>query len=128
MGWRGGGGMTTHDVGPPLVGRQLQAKPPRGFPSGTSSDDGLVIAGTLALPAGNGPPAAVVLLCPGRLDRDGDGGKARIGLGRALATALAARGWRPSASTAAATSWRCWKNPVARQSPGVSPTPRCCAH
>jgi len=28
--------MTTHTVGPPLVGRQLQAKPPRGSPSGTS--------------------------------------------------------------------------------------------
>src|SRR5450756_2875545 len=70
--------MTTHTVGPPLVGRQLHSQPPRGSPSGTSSDDGLVMAGTLALPAGNGPPAAVVLLCPGRLDRDGDVGKARI--------------------------------------------------
>src|SRR5674536_393774 len=36
MGWRGGGGMTTHAVGPPLVGRQLQAKPPPVSPSGTS--------------------------------------------------------------------------------------------
>src|SRR5664279_4797374 len=108
MRWRGGSGgaMTTHTVGPPRAGRQLHSQPPRGSPSGTSSDDGLVMAGTLALPAGNGPHAAVVLLCPGRLDREGDVGKARICLGRALATALAARGWRPSASTAAASVTR----------------------
>src|SRR5450759_201450 len=120
--------MTTHTVGPPLVGRQLHSQPPRGSPSGTSSDDGLVMAGTLALPAGNGPPAAVVLLCPGRLDRDGDVGQARIGLGRALATALAARGWRPSASTAAASVTRRGTGGRQGSSSIARTSPRCCAH
>ncbi|GAA4237364.1 hypothetical protein FHR32_007349 [Streptosporangium album] len=36
-----------------------------------TADDGLVMADTLALPAGNGPHPAVVLLCPGNLDREG---------------------------------------------------------
>jgi uncharacterized protein len=57
-----------------------------------AADDGLVIAGTLALPAGKGPHPAAVLLCPGQLDREGDVGNARIALGRELSTALAARG------------------------------------
>jgi hypothetical protein len=34
------------------------------------ADDGLVIAGTLTLLEGEGPHPAVVLLCPGRLDRE----------------------------------------------------------
>src|SRR5664279_6464331 len=130
MRWRGGSGgaMTTHTVGPPRAGRQLHSQPPRGSPSGTSSDDGLVIAGTLTLPAGNGPHAAVVLLCPGRLDREGDVGKARIGLGRALATALAARGWRPSASTAAASVTRRGTGGRQGSSSIARTSPRCCAH
>src|SRR5664279_1963872 len=130
MRWRGGSGgaMTTHTVGPPRAGRQLHSQPPRGSPSGTSSDDGLVMAGTLALPAGNGPHAAVVLLCPGRLDREGDVGKARIGLGRALATALAARGWRPSASTAAASVTRRGTGGRQGSSSIARAPPRCCAH
>lgn len=57
-----------------------------------AADDGLVIAGTLALPAGNGPHPALVLLCPGQLDREGNTRMAPLGLGRALATALAAKG------------------------------------
>jgi pimeloyl-ACP methyl ester carboxylesterase len=56
------------------------------------ADDEVDIAGTLVLPAGDGPHPAVVLLCPGRSDREGDVGKARIALGRALAEALAAQG------------------------------------
>jgi uncharacterized protein len=56
-------------------------------------DDGLEIAGTLALPAGSeGPRPAVVLLWPGRLDREGNTRKAPLDLGRAMAAALAAKG------------------------------------
>ena len=55
-----------------------------------AADDGLAIAGTLALPAGDGPHPAVVLLSPGSLDREGNTGKAPLAHGRALATALAA--------------------------------------
>jgi uncharacterized protein len=56
------------------------------------ADDGPVIAGTLALPVTNGPQPAVVLHCPGKLNREGDVGNTRIALGRALAKALATRG------------------------------------
>ncbi|MQA80007.1 MAG: alpha/beta fold hydrolase [Streptosporangiales bacterium] len=56
------------------------------------ADDGLLVAGTLSVPAGEGPHPAVVLLCPGTLDREGDSRRARTALGRALAGALAAQG------------------------------------
>ncbi|MFI6495797.1 alpha/beta hydrolase [Nonomuraea typhae] len=48
--------------------------------------------GTLTTPAGEGPHPAVLILMPGKLDRDGNLGKARLDLGPALATALAGRG------------------------------------
>lgn len=54
--------------------------------------DGLAIAGTLALPRGEGPYPAMVLLSPGRLDREGDSGRSRLALGRPLAAALAEKG------------------------------------
>jgi hypothetical protein len=55
-------------------------------------DDEPVIAGTLALPAGDGPHPAMVLLWPPRSDREGDVGRTPLGLGRPLAAALAAKG------------------------------------
>lgn len=57
-----------------------------------SAEDGLPLAGTLALPAGKGPHPAVVLLWAGRLDREGSTRQASLGLGRAMAAALARRG------------------------------------
>lgn len=56
------------------------------------ADDGLLVSGTLSVPDGDGPHPAVVLLCPGTLDREGDSRRARTALGRPLAAALAARG------------------------------------
>ena len=56
-------------------------------------DDGLEIAGTLALPAGReGQRPAVALLWAGKLDREGNTRKATLDLGRPMAAALAARG------------------------------------
>src|SRR5450759_3834629 len=69
--------MTTHTVDPPLVGRQLHSQPPRGSPSRPSSDDGLVMAGTLALPAGNGPTAAASVTRRGTGGRQGSSSIAR---------------------------------------------------
>jgi uncharacterized protein len=58
-----------------------------------TADDGVSLAGTLSLPAGPGPHPAVLLLHgSGRLDRDGNAGRLRMGLGTAVATALAERG------------------------------------
>jgi pimeloyl-ACP methyl ester carboxylesterase len=58
-----------------------------------TAGDGLVLAGTLTLPAGPGPHPAVLLLPgSGRLDRDSNAGRLRMGLGRPLAAALAGRG------------------------------------
>jgi pimeloyl-ACP methyl ester carboxylesterase len=57
-----------------------------------TADDGRAIAGTLALPEGPGPHPAAVLLWPGRLDREGSVRKASLGLGRAMARALADKG------------------------------------
>jgi hypothetical protein len=56
--------------------------------------DGLGLAGTLTLPPGPGPhPAALLLAGSGPLDRESDAGhRLRLGLGRALATALAEHG------------------------------------
>ncbi|MFJ1764859.1 alpha/beta hydrolase family protein [Amycolatopsis sp. NPDC088138] len=55
-----------------------------------TGDDGLRLAGTLALPAGPGPhPAAVLLPGSGRLDRDGNTARLRSDTGPALAAALA---------------------------------------
>ncbi|MGJ6968349.1 alpha/beta hydrolase [Streptosporangium sp. G11] len=54
------------------------------------ADDGLPLAGTLTLPAGPGPHPAVLLLHgSGRLDRDANTGRLRMGLGPPLAAALA---------------------------------------
>jgi pimeloyl-ACP methyl ester carboxylesterase len=58
-----------------------------------TADDGLRLAGTLALPAGPGPhPAAVLLHGSGRLDRDGNTARLRTDAGPALAAALANAG------------------------------------
>ncbi|TMR94791.1 alpha/beta fold hydrolase [Nonomuraea basaltis] len=57
-----------------------------------TADDGLPLSGTLTLPAAEGPHPAVLLLLPGKLDREGNIGKARIALGRALAAVLADNG------------------------------------
>ncbi len=58
-----------------------------------TADDGLALAGTLALPPGPGPHPAVLLLPgSGRLDRESNAGRLRPHLGRPLATALAGRG------------------------------------
>lgn len=55
--------------------------------------DGLTLAGTFTAPAGRGPHPAVLLLHgSGRLDRDSNGGRLRMELGRPLAAALAAHG------------------------------------
>src|SRR5687768_11801102 len=56
------------------------------------ADDGLAVAGTLALPDGDGPHPAVIVLMPGRLDREGNVRNGSLNLGRPLAEALAARG------------------------------------
>ncbi|RZS44700.1 hypothetical protein EV193_101576 [Herbihabitans rhizosphaerae] len=56
------------------------------------TEDGLAMAGTLAVPDGDGPHPAVLLLWPGKADREGNVGKARFELGRAFAEALAAQG------------------------------------
>ncbi|MFD9945370.1 alpha/beta hydrolase family protein [Nonomuraea sp. NPDC059023] len=55
-------------------------------------DGGLSLSGTLTLPDGDGPHPAVLLLMPGKLDRDGNLGKGRVELGGPLAAALAAKG------------------------------------
>jgi pimeloyl-ACP methyl ester carboxylesterase len=57
-----------------------------------TADDGLVIAGTLTLPDGEGPHPAMVLLSPGQLDREGNTRRAPLELGRPLAAALAEHG------------------------------------
>lgn len=57
-----------------------------------AADDGLVIAGTLALPEGEGPYPAMVLSWPIQLDREANRGGARLNLGRPTAEALAAKG------------------------------------
>jgi uncharacterized protein len=58
-----------------------------------TADDGLALAGTLALPAGPGPHPAVLLLPgSGRLDRESNAGQLRMNLGRPLAAALARQG------------------------------------
>ena len=58
----------------------------------TTASDGLHLSGTLTLPPAKGPHPALLLLLPGRLDREGNVGKAQVALGRALAAALAAQG------------------------------------
>jgi uncharacterized protein len=58
-----------------------------------TADDGLVLAGTLTMPAGPGPHPAVLLLHgSGRLDRHGNTRRLRMDLGPQLATALAEAG------------------------------------
>lgn len=58
-----------------------------------AADDGVLLAGTLTLPVGSGPHPAVLLLHgSGRLDRDADAGRLRMGFGPAVAAALAAVG------------------------------------
>ncbi|MER7079965.1 alpha/beta hydrolase [Saccharopolyspora kobensis] len=58
-----------------------------------TADDGLPLMGTLTLPAGPGPHPAVLLLHgSGRVDRDSNAGRLRLGLGAPLAAALAAKG------------------------------------
>ncbi|RFS45644.1 alpha/beta fold hydrolase [Micromonospora craniellae] len=57
------------------------------------ADDGLPLAGTLALPDGPGPyPAVLLIFGSGRLDRDAGAGRVRSGIGPALAMALADNG------------------------------------
>jgi len=58
-----------------------------------AADDGVALAGTLALPDGPGPhPAVLILNGSGRLDRDANNRVARMELGRPLAAALAQQG------------------------------------
>lgn len=58
-----------------------------------TADDGTPLAGTLTLPAGQGPhPATLLLQGSGPIDRDGNNPKAALNLGRPLADTLAARG------------------------------------
>ncbi|MCS7478784.1 alpha/beta hydrolase [Umezawaea endophytica] len=58
-----------------------------------AADDGVLLAGTLTLPVGVGPHPAVLLLHgSGRLDRDANAGRLRMGFGPAVAAALAAVG------------------------------------
>lgn len=55
--------------------------------------DGVLLAGTLTLPAGPGPhPAVLCLPGSGKLDRDSNTGRLRMDLGRPLATTLARHG------------------------------------
>jgi uncharacterized protein len=55
--------------------------------------DGLALASTLTLPAGQGPhPAVLCLPGSGKADRDSNAGRVRMDLGRPLATALARHG------------------------------------
>lgn len=55
-----------------------------------TADDGLLLAGTLTLPAGIGPHPAVLLLHgSGRLDRDSNAGRLRLEFGPPVAAALA---------------------------------------
>ncbi|WP_372665971.1 alpha/beta hydrolase family protein [Amycolatopsis kentuckyensis] len=55
--------------------------------------DGVLLAGTLTLPAGPGPhPAVLCLPGSGKLDRDSNAGKLRMDLGRPLAATLARHG------------------------------------
>jgi uncharacterized protein len=57
------------------------------------ADDGVVLAGTLTLPARGGPhPAVLVIYGSGRADRDSNAGRLRLDLGAPLAAALAERG------------------------------------
>jgi pimeloyl-ACP methyl ester carboxylesterase len=58
-----------------------------------AADDGVPLIGTLTLPAGPGPHPAVLLLHgSGRLDRDSNTRRLQMGLGPALAAALAEAG------------------------------------
>src|SRR3954469_18584506 len=58
-----------------------------------TADDGLLLHGTLTLPAGPGPhPAVLCLPGSGRLDRDSNAGRLRMALGSPLANALARQG------------------------------------
>ncbi|WNV86907.1 alpha/beta hydrolase [Umezawaea sp. Da 62-37] len=58
-----------------------------------TADDGLELAGTLALPDGPGPhPAVLVLQGSGPVDRDSKVGRIRLGLGPELAEMLARHG------------------------------------
>ncbi|MGW4474867.1 alpha/beta fold hydrolase [Nonomuraea sp. NPDC004354] len=57
-----------------------------------TADDGVAISGTLAVPDGDGPHPAMVLTWPMGLDREADRGGNRLGLGRPMAEALAAKG------------------------------------
>src|SRR4051794_16679348 len=57
------------------------------------ADDGVLLAGTLTLPAGPGPhPAVLMLHGSGPLDRDANHGRRRMDLGPPLAAALAGNG------------------------------------
>ncbi|HEY2551750.1 MAG TPA: alpha/beta hydrolase [Streptosporangiaceae bacterium] len=56
------------------------------------ADDRQAIAGTLTTPVSQGPHPAVALLCPARSDQEGDEAGAPLGLGQALAAALADAG------------------------------------
>lgn len=59
----------------------------------TPAADGVLLAGTLTLPAGPGPhPAVLCLPGSGKLDRDSNAGKLRMDLGRPLAATLARHG------------------------------------
>ncbi|HWO68715.1 MAG TPA: alpha/beta fold hydrolase [Umezawaea sp.] len=58
-----------------------------------TAEDGVLLAGTLSLPVGVGPHPAVLLLHgSGRLDRDANAGRLRMGFGQPLAAALAEAG------------------------------------
>lgn len=57
------------------------------------ADDGVLLAGTLTLPAGPGPhPAVVCLPGSGKVDRESNAGRVRMELGRPLAQSLARHG------------------------------------
>lgn len=65
----------------------------REIPMTVPAADGVLLAGTLTLPAGPGPyPAVLCLPGSGKLDRDSNAGRLRMDLGRPLAIALAQRG------------------------------------
>ena len=58
-----------------------------------TAEDGVLLAGTLSLPGGAGPHPAVLLLHgSGRLDRDANAGRLRMGFGPSLAAVLAEAG------------------------------------